>query len=273
MSVKLPGGRFLKRNAPAAQPKRLDPAADRRADPGYYLIANGRVAFEQELGFRMPIKTWLRRAYVTNATSRYLATIAIVSGLILTLFLFYSGAAEVGVTSLLIVALLALVPASDLAIALVNREVTELLGPRVLPRLALRDGVPADLRTLVVVPTFLIDQAQIAEQIERLEVHYLANSEGDLRFALVSDWTDAPHENMPGDDELLAAAVDGIAQLNRRHGLAPDGSERFFLFHRRRRWNESERSWIGWERKRGKLHELNRLLRGATDTTFVPTGW
>jgi cyclic beta-1,2-glucan synthetase len=260
------------KDARAAALEACEPAADRRADPGYYLIANGRVSFEQELGFRMPIKTRLRRAYVTNATSRYLATIAIVSGLILTLFLFHSGAAGVGVAALLLVALLALVPASDLAIALVNREVTELLGPRVLPRLALRDGVPADLRTLIVVPTLLIGPSQIAEQIERLEVHFLANSDGDLRFALLSDWTDAPQENMPGDDELLAAAVDGIAQLNRRHGQAPDGSERFLLFHRRRRWNESERKWIGWERKRGKLHELNRLLRGATDTSFAMAG-
>jgi cyclic beta-1,2-glucan glucanotransferase len=249
-----------------------DPTTERRADPGYYLIANGRVAFEQELGFRMPIKTRLRRAYVTNATSRYLATIAIVSGVILTLFLFNSGAGQVGIAGLLLVGLLALVPASDLAIALVNREVTELLGPRALPRLALRDGVPSDLRTLVVVPTLLIDPAQIAEQIERLEVHYLANSDGDLRFALLTDWTDAPQENLPGDDDLLAASVDGIAQLNRRHGPAPDGGERFFLFHRRRRWNESERKWIGWERKRGKLHELNRLLRGDTDTSFVTSG-
>ena len=104
---------------------------------------------------------------------------------------------------LLLLGLLALVPASDLAIALVNREVTELLGPRALPRLALRDGVPADLRTLVVVPTLLTGHAQIAEQIERLEVHYLANPDGDLRFALLSDWTDAPQETMPGDDELL----------------------------------------------------------------------
>ena len=249
-----------------------DPAVDRRTDPGYYLIANGRVTFEQELGFRMPIKTWLRRAYVTNATSRYLATIAIVSGVILALFLISSVATEVGVAALLLAGLLALVPASDLAITLVNREVTALLGPRVLPRLALRDGVPADLRTLVVVPTLLISPAQITEQVERLEVHYLANTDGDLRFAILSDWTDAPHENMPGDDELLAEIVDGIAQLNRRHGLAPDGSERFLIFHRRRRWNESEGNWIGWERKRGKLHELNRLLRGATDTTFIPTG-
>jgi cyclic beta-1,2-glucan synthetase len=247
-------------------------AADGRADPGYYLIASGRFTFEQELGFRMPIKTWLRRAYVTNATPRYLATIAVVSGLILSLFLFHSGAAEVGVATLFFIGLLAVVPASDLAIALVNREVTELLGPRVLPRLALRDGVPTDLRTLVGVPTLLIGRDQITEQIERLEVHYLANPDGDLRFALLSDWTDAPEESLPGDDELLAAAVEGIAQLNRRHGVASDGSERFLLFHRRRLWNESERKWIGWERKRGKLHELNRLLRGATDTSFVPAG-
>jgi cyclic beta-1,2-glucan synthetase len=253
-------------------PEAIDPAADRHADPGYYLIANGRVAFEQELGFRMPIKTWLRRAYVTQATTRYLGSIAIVSALILTLFLVSSGATEVGIAGLLLCGLLALVPASDLAIALVNREVMELLGTRVLPRLALSDGVPADLRTLVVVPTLLTGQAQISEQIERLEVHYLANPDGDLRFALLSDWTDAPQENMPGDDELLAATVEGIALLNRRHGPAPDGSERFLLFHRRRGWNESERKWIGWERKRGKLHELNRLLRGATDTTFLPTG-
>ena len=249
-----------------------DPAGDRRGDPGYYLIANGRVAFEQELGFRMPIKTRLLRAYVTQATSRYLGTIAIFSGLILALFLVNSGAAEVGFVGLLLLGLLALVPASDLAIALVNREVMELLGPRALPRLALRDGVPADLRTLVVVPTLLTGHAQIAEQIERLEVHYLANPDGDLRFALLSDWTDAPQETMPGDDELLAAAIEGIARLNQRHGAGPDGSERFLLFHRRRSWNESERKWIGWERKRGKLHELNRLLRGATDTSFVPTG-
>ena len=248
-----------------------DPAGDRRGDPGYYLIANGRVAFERELGFRMPIKTRLLRAYVTQATSRYLGTIAIFTGLILALFLVNSGAAEVGFVGLLLLGLLALVPASDLAIALVNREVMELLGPRALPRLALRDGVPADLRTLVVVPTLLTGHAQIAEQIERLEVHYLANPDGDLRFALLSDWTDAPQETMPGDDELLVAAIEGIARLNQRHGAAPDGSERFLLFNRRRSWNESERKWIGWERKRGKLHELNRLLRGATDTSFVPT--
>ena len=94
--------------------------------------------------------------------------------------------------------LLAAVPASDLAIALINRAVMVLLGPRTLPRMELRDGVPENLRTIVVVPTLLTTQEAIEEQVERLEVHYLANPDGDLRFALLSDWADAASENLPG---------------------------------------------------------------------------
>ena len=71
---------------------------------------------------------------------------------------------------------------------------------------------------------------------------------------------------------LLAVAMDGIARLNKKYGPAPGGGERFFLFHRKRVWNECDGKWMGWERKRGKLHELNQLLRGSTSTTFVPVG-
>ncbi len=144
-----------------------------------------------------------------------------------------------------------------------------MLPPRALPRLELAGGVPPELKTLVVVPTLLTGPAQIAEQIARLGVHYLANGDGELRFALLSDWTDAAQEHTPDDEPLLAAARAGIAELNRRHGAAGAGEARFYLFHRRRLWSESEGRWMGWERKRGKLHELNRLLRGATDTSFI----
>src|SRR5438046_7047084 len=75
---------------------------------------------------------------------------------------------------------------------------------------------------------------------------------------------------MPGDEDTLAAAREAVARLNKRHGPGPGGSDRFLRFHRRRLWNAGERMWMGWERKRGKLHELNRLLRGAIDTSFVP---
>jgi hypothetical protein len=95
--------------------------------------------------------------------------------------------------------------------------------------------------------------------------HYLGNRDGDLRFALLTDWLDAPTEHAPGDDELLSAAAAAIDRLNERHGEAPEGGARFLLFHRARTWNEAEGRWMGWERKRGKLHELNDLLRGSTD--------
>ena len=145
------------------------------------------------------------------------------------------------------------------------------LGARILPALALKEGVPAQLRTLVVVPTILTTRQTLAAHIERLEIHHLASLDGDLCFALLSDWADAAEERVAGDDLLLDDAVEGIARLNRRYGPAPAG-ERFLLLHRRRLWNPAQRAWMGWERKRGKLHELNRLLRGAVDTSFMATG-
>ena len=231
--------------------------ADRRTDPGYYLISDGRAAFEHTLHVRVPLADRLRRAYVQNAARRYLATLTLVTALILAAPLLLSANGGIADASILVVAILALAPASDLALALVNREVTWTLGPTPLPRLDLDDGVPTRLRTLVVVPTLLTSEADVEAQVGGLEVHYLGNREGDLRFALLSDWLDAPTEHVPGDDELLAAAATAIDRLNERHGEALGGGARFLLFHRKRRWNEAEGCWMGWERKRGKLDELN----------------
>jgi cyclic beta-1,2-glucan synthetase len=247
------------------------PPGDRSEDPGYYLVSKGRRLFEEEINYRVPVGRWLFRAYVSGATPRYLGSIGIVTGLLLAVPLLVAHASGASVGALVLLGLAALMPASDLAVALVNRTVMAVLGPRPLPRLELRDGVPPPLRTLVVVPTLLTGVAEIEEQIDRLEIHYLANPDGDLCFALLSDWTDAATEVMPGDDRLVAAAVEGMERLNQRYGPGPNAGERFLLLHRRRVWNEGEGKWMGWERKRGKLRELNRLLRGATDTTFMPT--
>ena len=174
--------------------------------------------------------------------------------------------------ALLLIALFALVPASDLATAVVNRDVNELIGPRRLPKLELAHGVPPELATLVAVPALLTDEEDIRALVGRLEVHALANDDGAIRFALLTDWLDAPSESLPEDELLLAVARSAIAELNARHPSPPEGGARFLLLHRQRVWNESEKAWIGWERKRGKLHELNRWLRGARDTTFLSPG-
>jgi cyclic beta-1,2-glucan synthetase len=123
---------------------------------------------------------------------------------------------------------------------------------------------------MVVVPTLLSGPSSVDEAIERLEIHYLSNASDDLTLALLSDWNDAPSETLPTDEPILRRAAEGIARLNRSHPRA-DG-DRFLLLHRKRLWSETQDCWLGWERKRGKLQELNRLLRGATDTTFMAIG-
>ena len=253
-----------------ARPAGSDASLDGRwTDAGFYLVDGGRRAFERTIGYHPRWSAWLLRAFVDAATPGYLTTLAVITAIILAVPLAISAVGGLSGSGLIALGLLALVPASDLAVALLNRGVTALLTPCIPPRLELRSGVSTEFRTLVAVPVLLAGPAEVDELVERLEVHYLANADGDIRFALVSDWPDAPTERMPGDEETLAAAREGIARLNARHGAAAEGGDRFLLLHRRRLWNARERIWMGWERKRGKLHELNRLLRGSTDTTFL----
>lgn len=249
----------------------IDPIALRERDPGYYLIARGRRDFEKELTCRIPVKTWCFRFSSDIGVTSYIGIIGIVSAIALALALLAMAYTGTGAWRLLFLAIIGLVPASDIAVALVNRVITGQVNGVLLPGLELRDGIAPDLRTIVVVPMLLGSTTGIAEQIERLEVHHLSNPDDGFLFALISDWRDATTEHDANDQILLDEATRGIALLNERYGPTSDGA-RFFLLHRRRVWNESEGMWIGWERKRGKLHELNCLLRGATNTTFVPFG-
>ena len=119
---------------------------------------------------------------------------------------------------------------------------------------------------MVVVPAMLTSVAGVATLLEHLEVVALGNLDPRIHFAILSDFADSSTAELPADEEILDAARAGVHDLNTR--LGEGRSDRFHLFHRVRQWNPGEGSWIGWERKRGKLQEFNRLLRGATDTSF-----
>ena len=235
----------------------------KEAEPGFYLLGAGRVDFEKTLNFKPALSSHLQSMAKRFGLVGYLSGITLV-----TLFALTIGSVFVLVDLpwkivVLLLALLTL-PASEFAVAVVNFAVTRMMSANIIPGLALREGVTADLRTLVVIPTLLTSLDDIEELVERLEVHFLSNAEGEIYFALLTDWTDAASESKPNDAELLSAATNGIAALNNRHS-----TNRFFLLHRHRKWNAQQNRWIGWERKRGKLLELNRLLRGATDTSFT----
>jgi cyclic beta-1,2-glucan synthetase len=237
------------------------------ADAGHWLIGDGRKLLEAAIGFRPTTGDLLKRQAGRLGLGGYLAAIAGVSAGVLALALVLMATAGADLLALFFLAVAGAGIAADLGAAIINTIVTRSVPPKALPGLDLSKGVPAHLRTLVAVPVLLRDADDLATQIERLEVHYLSSTGGAVHYALLSDTADAVTERDAGDDQLVAAAVAAVARLN---ALYPaDAGDRFFFLHRKRLWNPSEGVWMGWERKRGKLAELNRLLRGATDTSFA----
>ncbi len=240
--------------------------ADHTRDPGHWLIGAGRSALEAKIGFRPPTRMALLRQAGRVGLVGYLAAIAATALAIIALALSLMATAGAGVVALILLGLFGFAVAFDLSTAIVNTIVTRTVPPKPLPGLDLARGIPPHLRTLVAVPVLLHDAEDIAAQIERLEVHHLSSTGGAVHYALLSDTTDSATEADAQDATLIATATTAIARLNERYP-AIDG-DRFYFLHRRRLWNPSEGVWMGWERKRGKLAELNRLLRGAVDTSF-----
>ncbi|HUH98771.1 MAG TPA: glucoamylase family protein [Anaerolineales bacterium] len=207
----------------------------------------------------------MRRWLLAHPTFTYLGSISLFSLLIILGLLSYTYAAGGSWTQLILVGLLGLALALDAAINLVNWKVTHQIQPRTLPRMDFSEGIPTDCRTMVVIPSLLTSANELGSLLQELELHFLRNPDPQLTFALLTDFDDAPAQEMPEDQKLLSAARAGIESLNHKYGK----SAPFYLFHRQREWNPSEGVWMGWERKRGKLAEFNRLLLNAKPTSYL----
>ena len=235
-----------------------------REHVGYYLIDDGLPQLEDALSYSPALGERLVRMVRRRATTVYLSTLAILTATVAAVPLAYAFRNDASFSVLLVVVILSLIPASELALLLLKAAVGRVFKPGSLPRLDTSFGIPDSATTMVVVPTILSSLEQIKESLEMIESHYLTNQDSNIFFALLGDWKSAPQAELPEDELLLAAATQGVKELNSRYG-----DERFHLFHRRRLWNASEGDWEGWEKKRGKLCEFNRLLRGARDTSYI----
>ena len=233
---------------------------------GYYLVDDGREALEQRVGASPGVAVRISRLARRRATGVYLSLI-LVPALVLVLLAIVSLVAQ-GMTAdwVPLFAVLAVMPAISLATVAANWLVTQLVPPRTLPRLDFEQEISADWPTAVVVPAMLGGAGDVRRLARNLELNYLGNADPALRFALLTDFSDAASERDANDEEWLSLALAAIDELNARHG--DDARRPFALFHRKRQWNESEGCWMGWERKRGKLAEFNRLLLGDRDTSF-----
>ena len=243
-----------------------DDSDDRAAHVGFYLIDRGLPQLERTAEVRRSTPEALRRLSRRFPLLLYLGTIALITAIFTGGLLAKAHASGYQDWLVALIGFPLLLGASHLAVALVNWLATLLATPHILPRMDFSGGIPSESHTLTVIPTMLTSAQNIEDLVEGLEVRFLANRDENLHFGLLTDFRDAREETIPEDESLLRLARKRIEELNEKYRSAK--GDIFFLFHRPRRWNPGERIWMGYERKRGKLAELNSLLRGGSRDRF-----
>ncbi len=238
----------------------------REAHVGYYLIGKGLDQTKKMCGIRNTYAESIRNMFINNSLTTYLGFIFLITIAISFTFSLQSYFENLGTVCQIVVAILLILSSSQLAIAVVNFFSTLLVKPHLLPRMDFSLAIPENYRTLIVIPALLTNTIAIEELVESLEVRFLANRDRNLFFCLLTDFTDAAHETLPNDEPLLQLVKKRIEGLKTKY----ENEKRsiFFLLHRPRKWNPGERVWMGYERKRGKLAELNELLQGNPEDNF-----
>ena len=237
----------------------------RKKHVGFYLRDAGRATLEASISYQPLLSIRVRRALLAFPTATYLGSIVFLSVLFVLGLLTYATLSGGSPAQLIIVGILGFGLALEAAITIVHWNVTHRIKPQSLPRMDFSEGIQAGNRTMVVVPTLLESAEELNHLLQELELYYLSNPDPLLTYALLTDFGDAPAEDMPQDEELLGLASVGVENLNKKYGQVLP----FYLFHRHRQWNPSEGVWMGWERKRGKLADFNRLLLNLGETPYT----
>lgn len=235
---------------------------------GFYLVDRGQQALERSLHMRWTLRDGIDILAGHIPLAAYLTPIALLT-LACAGFALY-GLPPVSTPVTIAFGMLLLLLFSQLALSLVNWVATRIIAPKQLPRMDFSDGIPAEFSTLVTVPTLLSSSAGIDALLSKIEISYLSDRTKHLYFSLLTDFKDADLSQLPEDASLLAQVRAGIQKLNVKH--AQDGVEPFLLFHRPRTWNATEKKWMGYERKRGKLEELNEALRSKDVSKILHIG-
>ncbi len=236
----------------------------RRAHVGYYLVDRGVRELRAAVGYRLSFAERICEFMIANPVL-YPAVIEALTFVIVAALVSGMGTPGVMLASVLLLVL----PASQAALDFLNHLVALIVRPRTLPKLDFSRGIPDDCATMVAVPALLLNENQVGDLVFDLEIRFLANRDRNLSFALLTDAADSDRA-MDERDALAEVCRDLIETLNQKYRF--EGRTPFYLFHRNRMYNPSEGRWIGWERKRGKLLDLNRLLRGAQNGFSLTVG-
>jgi len=253
----------------AEEASALSDARDPICHVGYYIIGKGKGKLKEKTGYRARGLKAACEKISHHCARLYIGSIVLTTLVVSGLFAHYSGSRVSGIgyaCYFILTMIVVFIPVSELAIPLINCVVSRFRQPVMIPKLELKEGIPEESATMVIIPTLLPNEKRVRELIERLEIFYLANKEKNLYFALVGDYKDASSKELPEDGKIISAALRGVEELNRRYGQ--EERDIFYFFHRHRQYNESQGKWMGWERKRGAIVELVELLRGSENTSY-----
>jgi len=256
----------------ASLEKRTEDGANdhsKRCHVGYYLVGKGLELLEIRRKSEKQYLEKLKSQLSKNLGQIYLSFIVVFTILIVALATNYAInlSRDTNIYLIILAGLAALMPSSEIAVSLANCLVCKVKKPAFFPRLELKDGIPAHLCTMVVIPALLTDEKRVEQLLENMESHYLANREKNLYFALLGAFADANEPSKESDAGILRVASEGIKALNLKY--AEEGKDTFYFYNRLRKLNERDKKWTGWERKRGALMELNEMLLGSQETSFI----
>ena len=234
---------------------------------GFYLLGDGVGRLKQAVEFKYDFSAKVEKFFFEHNTAFYLGSIGLITLLVVAGLIAISRLFDAAEWLQAILGVLSIIPASSVAVNLINSILTAVLSPKILPKMDFQKKIPRKFRTVVGIPALLTNFNEVDFLLQQLELHYLANKDNNIAFILLSDFSDAPQQTMPEDEDLLQSAIDGIDALNKRY-RSDHGQRPFFLFHRCRQWNPKEDVWMGWERKRGKLADFNRYLLEGYEKSF-----
>jgi cyclic beta-1,2-glucan synthetase len=222
----------------------------------YFLIDEGLIAFEEHIKYVPPLMTKFSRWVKKRVFTAWVSAHAIATIFFLSFPLYYIYELKGDFLSFMIVFLGFFILASKIASQLIQWFVFYLTDPLPLPKLDLKLLGKEEHNTLIILHTIFRNRKSILENITELEILSIANNKSpNLFFALAADLPDSNEKVLPDDSDLISYAETLIKKLNKH-------TDRFFLITRTRSWSTSEKKFIGWERKRGKIHQINQFILG-----------
>ena len=230
---------------------------------GYYLIEDGKAELLKELGIKIISKE--------QKAKRYIFSINLISILLTILFVIRFNYISKNVVISIASGIILYVPISQMFMQVLNYILSKKVKPKLMPKLDFSKGIPEKYSTFIVIPTIINSKDKVKELFEKLEVYYLANKSENIYFALLGDCTSSKNEKESFDEEIIKTGLEEAERLNKKYKTLIEENDKFYFLYRNRVWNAGEKSFLGWERKRGLLCQFNDFIVNGVNFFRVNT--